>query len=123
MRWTGPRARFPTQSANGHELDSGGMCRIGRSAPAAPRAPPKPCAQAVSRCYAATTCGSQCFPIFSAANSTIRVRSEEHTSELQSPLNLVCRLLLEKKKKNEDQSLFNNFEKPENETSKEYRDV
>src|SRR5574337_1668117 len=27
------------------------------------------------------------------------VRSEEHTSELQSPLNLVCRLLLEKKKK------------------------
>src|SRR2546426_2214324 len=28
-----------------------------------------------------------------------RVRSEEHTSELQSPCNLVCRLLLEKKKK------------------------
>src|SRR5574337_1945026 len=27
-----------------------------------------------------------------------RSRSEEHTSELQSPLNLVCRLLLEKKK-------------------------
>src|SRR5256885_10998413 len=29
----------------------------------------------------------------------VRVRSEEHTSELQSPCNLVCRLLLEKKKK------------------------
>src|SRR5688572_31302160 len=29
----------------------------------------------------------------------IRVRSEEHTSELQSQSNLVCRLLLEKKKK------------------------
>src|SRR5256885_6310063 len=29
------------------------------------------------------------------------VRSEEHTSELQSPCNLVCRLLLEKKKKND----------------------
>src|SRR2546427_6845738 len=28
-------------------------------------------------------------------------RSEEHTSELQSQSNLVCRLLLEKKKKNE----------------------
>src|SRR2546426_4417833 len=28
-----------------------------------------------------------------------RNRSEEHTSELQSPCNLVCRLLLEKKKK------------------------
>src|SRR5256885_6698676 len=29
----------------------------------------------------------------------IEGRSEEHTSELQSPCNLVCRLLLEKKKK------------------------
>src|SRR2546430_11349949 len=29
-----------------------------------------------------------------------RARSEEHTSELQSQSNLVCRLLLEKKKKN-----------------------
>src|ERR1039457_2754571 len=34
-------------------------------------------------------------PIISMANSP---RSEEHTSELQSPCNLVCRLLLEKKK-------------------------
>src|SRR5260370_10867932 len=34
------------------------------------------------------------------------IRSEEHTSELQSHLNLVCRLLLEKKKSsNEKQSL------------------
>src|SRR2546426_7312281 len=30
--------------------------------------------------------------------SVIVARSEEHTSELQSPCNLVCRLLLEKKK-------------------------
>src|SRR5256885_16215368 len=29
----------------------------------------------------------------------ISLRSEEHTSELQSPCNLVCRLLLEKKKR------------------------
>src|SRR5256885_5612446 len=29
----------------------------------------------------------------------LRIRSEEHTSELQSPCNLVCRLLLEKKNK------------------------
>src|SRR5437764_6910040 len=29
-------------------------------------------------------------------------RSEEHTSELQSPMYLVCRLLLEKKKKNKN---------------------
>src|SRR5256885_11256957 len=34
-----------------------------------------------------------------------KVRSEEHTSELQSPCNLVCRLLLEKK--NETDSLTN----------------
>src|SRR2546426_4429206 len=32
-----------------------------------------------------------------------RPRSEEHTSELQSPCNLVCRLLLEKKKKKKQQ--------------------
>src|SRR5256885_12500384 len=32
-------------------------------------------------------------------------RSEEHTSELQSPCNLVCRLLLEKKKKKKQQIL------------------
>src|SRR5256885_2399612 len=31
-----------------------------------------------------------------------RPRSEEHTSELQSPCNLVCRLLLEKKKTSAD---------------------
>src|SRR2546426_3526965 len=30
--------------------------------------------------------------------TSARARSEEHTSELQSPCNLVCRLLLEKKK-------------------------
>src|SRR5256885_3105554 len=32
-------------------------------------------------------------------------RSEEHTSELQSPCNLVCRLLLEKKKNTSDTRL------------------
>src|SRR5256885_7380734 len=33
-----------------------------------------------------------------ASPSSSTARSEEHTSELQSPCNLVCRLLLEKKK-------------------------
>src|SRR2546426_8758098 len=33
-------------------------------------------------------------------------RSEEHTSELQSPCNLVCRLLLEKKKKNTHKCVY-----------------
>src|SRR5256885_2921489 len=32
----------------------------------------------------------------------VEIRSEEHTSELQSPCNLVCRLLLEKKKNNKN---------------------
>src|SRR5438270_10473175 len=35
-------------------------------------------------------------------------RSEEHTSELQSQSNLVCRLLLEKKKKN-NENIFKKF--------------
>src|SRR5256885_13173325 len=40
-----------------------------------------------------------CAPSPTAATSAFPAsRSEEHTSELQSPCNLVCRLLLEKKK-------------------------
>src|SRR2546426_1987741 len=38
------------------------------------------------------------FPIPEYSSGEDAVRSEEHTSELQSPCNLVCRLLLEKKK-------------------------
>src|SRR5256885_11329229 len=37
-----------------------------------------------------------------AAGFILNRRSEEHTSELQSPCNLVCRLLLEKKKTTSD---------------------
>src|SRR3989454_1236403 len=40
-------------------------------------------------------CGTE----FAPSGVAVVVRSEEHTSELQSPCNLVCRLLLEKKKK------------------------
>src|SRR5256885_13250407 len=45
--------------------------------------------------------GLSCMPISNRheAPSPPCQRSEEHTSELQSPCNLVCRLLLEKKKK------------------------
>src|SRR3989454_6433456 len=39
-------------------------------------------------------------PRASRSGSGTTMRSEEHTSELQSPCNLVCRLLLEKKKNN-----------------------
>src|SRR5689334_24459156 len=47
----------------------------------------------------------QAYPVWSAVLShrtrlrSVSVRSEEHTSELQSQFHLVCRLLLEKKKK------------------------
>src|SRR5256885_11716040 len=37
--------------------------------------------------------------LFRLSSTLLTGRSEEHTSELQSPCNLVCRLLLEKKKK------------------------
>src|SRR5258708_20133597 len=40
---------------------------------------------------------------------TSRKRSEEHTSELQSPDHLVCRLLLEKKKKTKDHKQTHNL--------------
>src|SRR5256885_7106601 len=36
----------------------------------------------------------------------LQPRSEEHTSELQSPCNLVCRLLLEKKKTHDNANLL-----------------
>src|SRR5256885_10654442 len=44
-------------------------------------------------------------PRNAAAQPYVQNRSEEHTSELQSPCNLVCRLLLEKKK-NEPRQLL-----------------
>src|SRR5258708_14042552 len=45
----------------------------------------------------ATICGTRSWRTCTTARET--QRSEEHTSELQSPDHLVCRLLLEKKKK------------------------
>src|SRR5438034_7644138 len=51
--------------------------------------------------------GGQKFPELKRTAKTTKkslVRSEEHTSELQSHSDLVCRLLLEKKKKNKKSS-------------------
>src|SRR5258708_9797640 len=53
-----------------------------------------------------TGCGSRAAPV-------PRARSEEHTSELQSPDHLVCRLLLEKKKNDnvsQSKSMHNLFD-------------
>src|SRR2546426_1792306 len=44
-------------------------------------------------------CGGRAQKLALGVKSLSGERSEEHTSELQSPCNLVCRLLLEKKKK------------------------
>src|SRR2546426_5694675 len=48
----------------------------------------------------------------SAVALPVFVRSEEHTSELQSPCNLVCRLLLEKKKKDRTNATLHISELP-----------
>src|SRR2546426_3690478 len=50
-------------------------------------------ASRLCECWAANWCAAE------HSQSLEAWRSEEHTSELQSPCNLVCRLLLEKKKK------------------------
>src|SRR2546426_2240074 len=47
------------------------------------------------------------------SRSRMRDRSEEHTSELQSPCNLVCRLLLEKKKKRNETDALRTESRPE----------
>src|SRR5690242_21179711 len=51
--------------------------------------------------FVLSKCLERAFPIIVVINKIDRgdARSEEHTSELQSHVNLVCRLLLEKKKK------------------------
>src|SRR5256885_3396371 len=46
------------------------------------------------------TSGGGAVKVVAKCDGTVASRSEEHTSELQSPCNLVCRLLLEKKKTN-----------------------
>src|SRR5690348_18003452 len=48
----------------------------------------------------ALAAGAEAHPRRQSAVPTRATRSEEHTSELQSPVHLVCRLLLEKKKIN-----------------------
>src|SRR6266496_6483602 len=54
-------------------------------------------------------------PATSCARTTCRcgTRSEEHTSELQSRRDLVCRLLLEKKKKHQSQNYHHSTDSPQ----------
>src|SRR2546422_2412775 len=61
--------------------------------------PPSPSAPSPAACRPSARIGSAPAPASraAAARSSSPARSEEHTSELQSRLHLVCRLLLEKK--------------------------
>src|SRR5256885_3307633 len=52
-----------------------------------------------------------CFENFEDVECLPEKRSEEHTSELQSPCNLVCRLLLEKKKKKKKKLRISTYKK------------
>src|SRR5438874_7366099 len=64
-----------------------------------PSRPTRSCAFVTGNAWSATTLRAPLPPLTKAAASS-PWRSEEHTSELQSRRDLVCRLLLEKKKEN-----------------------
>src|SRR2546427_7940445 len=67
----------------------------------ASRSPTKSCRRSLNRVRLKT----HNFPVPAQTVPSLRaIRSEEHTSELQSQSNLVCRLLLEKKKKSRKDS-------------------
>src|SRR5258708_22351909 len=70
-----------------------------RSVPGMLPSPPSTHMAKTRPIYSRPTEGSTGWMMISSAPAI--ERSEEHTSELQSPDHLVCRLLLEKKKKNE----------------------
>src|SRR2546422_2168970 len=78
------------------------MTRRAMSRPSPPRPAPRPCPllrptlPAVSASLTSSMKALEASPLIPQATAT--QRSEEHTSELQSRLHLVCRLLLEKKK-------------------------
>src|SRR5256885_9522694 len=63
---------------------------------------PEGCEWVISACMAHLLCRAG-RAVAARAGLRSRARSEEHTSELQSPCNLVCRLLLEKKKSSQTQ--------------------
>src|SRR2546430_5493291 len=77
---------FPTRRSS--DLGPGSPCRARTASAPARRSPPAPAPDLLR------IAGPR-----AASRSRAGPRSEEHTSELQSQSNLVCRLLLEKKKR------------------------
>src|SRR2546430_13675562 len=77
-----------------------------------------------SRTGARTGAGRRGSPPGGGAGARAHGRSEEHTSELQSQSNLVCRLLLEKKKKtqhNEKLIIYDTFSPPNRDDTHTHR--
>src|SRR6266487_1021017 len=64
------------------------------------RRPPRSTLFPYTTLFRSRTCAGSPSSTPGGSRSRRAPRSEEHTSELQSPVHLVCRLLLEKKKKN-----------------------
>src|SRR6266566_4058803 len=85
---------------------------------AVPAAPESTCRQLRS-VVDEVVCATMPSPFFAVGQSYYDFRSEEHTSELQSPCNLVCRLLLEKKK-NKSQTRLKYKKKKKTKTKKTY---
>src|SRR6476660_10606339 len=71
----------------------------------------------ISPAYAPLPCSAGCIACVIAA------RSEEHTSELQSPDHLVCRLLLEKKKKIINSILIKQKKKKKKKKKKQNKEI
>src|SRR5690606_41345180 len=91
---------FPTRRSSDLGLLGATFCRSRAARPArAGSAPPR--AAEISLVQSSSEASARKVATVSWTNSTRGrlARSEEHTSELQSRENLVCRLLLEKKKK------------------------
>src|SRR5574337_1735587 len=63
------------------------------------RRPPRSTLFPYTTLFRSAAAGTPTAPAAHTPQAVCGTRSEEHTSELQSPLNLVCRLLLEKKKR------------------------
>src|SRR5207248_6344239 len=94
-----PSVSLPTGTVIGAPVSSTDMPRVSPSVAA--MAMVRTCAS--PRCWATSRVSLEEYAKMSFCSTPCTSRSEEHTSELQSPYDLVCRLLLEKKKKKHKQ--------------------
>src|SRR5258706_5361390 len=94
-RWSPPK---PTQGAMYRLPRTAGPPRAQRSQYTSPRLPSVP-PKCTNHWFLSCTCALVLKPrSVGKPHVQLKNRSEEHTSELQSLTNLVCRILLEKKK-------------------------